>query len=88
MVYYAPIKLENIASTLVQGLEKCMCLIEYIPKGIFLTGLKFQLSISSVSWHTEQNCLGQGLAGSIASDFIAKNFFKLKWENRIYGNIP
>ena len=35
MVYYAPVKLENIASTLVQGLEKCMCLIEYIPKGIF-----------------------------------------------------
>ena len=50
MVYYVPIKFENITSTLIQGLEKGMCSIKYIRKGIFFfTGLKFQLSISSVS---------------------------------------
>ena len=38
MVYYVPIKFENITSTLVQGLEKGICSIKYIPKGIFLAG--------------------------------------------------
>ena len=33
MVYYVPIKFENITSTLVQGLEKGICSIKYIPKG-------------------------------------------------------
>ena len=55
MVYYVPIKFENITSTLVQGLQKGICSIKYIPKGIFFSWplFKFQLSISSVSWHIE-----------------------------------
>ena len=68
--------------------EGYVCRLNIFLRAFFLTGLKFQLSISSVSWQIEKNCLDQGLARSVESDFITKNIFKLKWGNRIYGHIP
>ena len=66
--------------------EGYVCRLNIFLRAFFLTGLKFQLSISSVSWQIEKNCLDQGLARSVESDFITKNIFKLKWGNRIYGS--